>query len=772
MLKKLAFNELNQNKFNSFTIMLFISLTTLLLALAIILSVTLVGNVNILMEKAKTPHYMQMHSGEISVKKLDKFARDEDIIKEYQLLEFINFEDWNFVVEGKPLDSGVQDNGVVKQATCFDYLLGESGEVVNPAPSEVYVPEMYFSKGIINRGDTLQIKSKEFIVKGFIYDSQMSSPLSSSKRFLISDQDFDELREDGKTEYLVEFRLHSLDDITLMENKYMASGLGKNGPALSYSMFKFINYISDSTLILILLVSSFFTLIISFLSIKLTVLVTIEEGIKDIGILKAIGIENAVIKKLYRNKFIMLSVIGSVLGGVLAFLFKSVVLSNIRVIIDASSLFQLNIFAAFISTILVVVFVLIFLEAKLYKINKITFIETLYYTSSSEKKKSKKKSILVNRLSLSSNRFMAFKGYGNLRSYSTLIKVIVLCIMLINFPIIIYSSLSSNDIVSSLGIGKSDIIISMKQSNDMAKNSENIEKALQTDKRIAKYSVLKTSTYEVILDNGNKNTLIIETGDFDKFPVKCSTGNLPNNDKEIALSSIAANQYSKNVGDPINVNINGETKKLIISGIYSDVTNGGKTAKAGFESDDKNVMWINIPASFAGYVDANTVIKEYQDEFKEASIADVKYYINKTFGIILGGIKNLVIGTFIFGLLITLFISVLYFTLLIAKEKYHVNIQRILGFSFRDIFKQYRFRMMMIMSFSIVVGIILSVVFSSLLLKGVFLSFGVTSYVFTVNPFIIGIVVPISIIIVAALTHITTKNKIYKHEIIDSIKEI
>ncbi len=178
MLKKIIVNEIKQHKFNAFTITLFISLSTLLLGLAIILNVTLISNVNKVMEKAKVPHYMQMHSGDISKEELDKFASSEEIIEEYQLVEFVNFEDWNFIIEGKAFDGGVQDNGIVKQGEGFDYLLGENGEILKPAPSEIYVPEMYLKKEIIQIGDKINLKSKEFTVKGVLFDGQMSSPLN------------------------------------------------------------------------------------------------------------------------------------------------------------------------------------------------------------------------------------------------------------------------------------------------------------------------------------------------------------------------------------------------------------------------------------------------------------------------------------------------------------------------------------------------------------------------------------------------------------------
>ncbi len=556
-----------------------------------------------------------------------------------------------------------------------------------------------------------------------------------------------------------------------MENAYLKSGLGSNGPALTYNMFKFINYISDATLILILLLSSLFTLLISFLSIKLTVLVNIEESVKEIGILKAIGIENRKIKGLYRSKFILLSLIGCVLGSVLALLLSPFLLNNIKLIIEERALFRLNILAIIISAVFIFMIILIYLEWMLYKINKISFMESLYYTG--EKKKSRsKKSILGNRYYTSSNQLMAWKGYANLREYSTLIKVIVLCILFINFPFIIYSSLSSEDIISSMGIGKSDMILRIKQSDEMEKNSKKIEDSLRADERIRNYSVLKARRYEVISENGEKNSLLIENGEIDKFPIKCSSGNLPQNKSEIALSSIAAEQYDKKLGEHLKIKINGSIEDMRISGIYSDITNGGKTAKGIFENDDEDIMWVTIPISFENKADIGTIREEYQNTFKEASVVDVEYYIHKTFGVILSGIKKLVMGGFLFGVLISLFICILYFTLLIEKEKYPRNIQRVLGFSFTDILAQYKLRMLMIMSYSMVLGIVFSGIFSSLVIKMISSLFGLTSFVFKINPLITVILVPLSITFVGFIALISTKHQVYKSKIIDSIKEI
>ncbi|WP_205419644.1 hypothetical protein, partial [Klebsiella pneumoniae] len=52
----------------------------------------------------------------------------------------------------------------------------------------------------------------------------------------------------------------------------------------------------------------------------------------------------------------------------------------------------------------------------------------------------------------------------------------------------------------------------------------------------------------------------------------------------------------KKLGDPLTLVINGEKADLTVTGIYSDITNGGKTAKAVFTDSSVPIMWSMICA--------------------------------------------------------------------------------------------------------------------------------------------------------------------------------
>jgi putative ABC transport system permease protein len=111
----------------------------------------------------------------------------------------------------------------------------------------------------------------------------MQPLLSSSKRFLVSQNDFAALQPFGSVEYLIEFRLHDLDSLGAFETAYTAAGLEANGPTLTYPLFRMFNGLSDGLMIAVILLISALVIAIAFLCIRFTLLAKIEDDYREIG---------------------------------------------------------------------------------------------------------------------------------------------------------------------------------------------------------------------------------------------------------------------------------------------------------------------------------------------------------------------------------------------------------------------------------------------------------------------------------------------------------
>ncbi|MGO4375356.1 ABC transporter permease, partial [Paenibacillus sp. MCAF20] len=136
-------NDIIKSKAVTLITMIFVAAAAMLVALAAILVVHLSGSLDTLMKQAETPHFMQMHSGEIDTARLTAFAEQNSNVDEFQVVQFLNLDGAQFIFGEKSLANSVQDNGLSVQSEKFDYLLDLEGNVINVSDGEVYVPVSY-----------------------------------------------------------------------------------------------------------------------------------------------------------------------------------------------------------------------------------------------------------------------------------------------------------------------------------------------------------------------------------------------------------------------------------------------------------------------------------------------------------------------------------------------------------------------------------------------------------------------------------------------------
>ena len=134
MYGKIIRNDIRRSKLITATIAIFIVLAALLTSLASSLSIDLIGAIDNFMLQAKTPHYMQMHSGDVNLDRLAEFAASQKNVEDYQVSEFLNIEGAEIVIGENTLAGSVQDNGLTVQNSRFDFLISLNGEVVLPSP--------------------------------------------------------------------------------------------------------------------------------------------------------------------------------------------------------------------------------------------------------------------------------------------------------------------------------------------------------------------------------------------------------------------------------------------------------------------------------------------------------------------------------------------------------------------------------------------------------------------------------------------------------------
>ncbi len=720
MIKKLIVNDINQNKFSSGAALFFMAVSAMLLVLTTLLFSGLAGAIDSLMEKAEVPDYMQMHvrdegSAEAAAvwereeAEISRFAESCREVGKWQICGFLNLDNNRITLGGRSLSDSTQDNGLCVQGEQFDYLLNMDGKVPEVLPGEVFVPVCYRGKYQLSEGDVMEIGDYRLVIAGFLRDAQMNSMMASSKRFLVNGEDYERIRNfEVQEEYLIEFLLEENADINAFAAAYEAERLPANGPAITKPLIRMMNALSDGTMIFVIFLVSIVVMLISMLCVRFLCLTQMERERKEAGMLKALGVEGAQIRRIYMAKYIFLSGCGGLIGLGAAFCIKAPMEQQIRELYGVGESGLEAAVLAFGAAALAEGAILFSVRRSLKKTERMPALEAMFQPQ--EK-----------------------KGGGQ---YLIIGLVTFACTFLLLVPQNLYNTMSSPDFVTYMGIGSGDIRMDIRQTGDIRGVTEDIASALAQDKQVERYTVLTTKACTAYLPSAESEAdaltglpatgltpenlqkaglktvnLAVETGSHGIFPVEYLEGRLPERQGEIALSVMNARELGLSVGDSIGLAEHGVIKNHRVCGIYSDITNGGKTAKAYDAGGDGPVMWSVLYVSLKDFAEkteenpagrqAGYFVKKSAGDFGEkekwmekyrAMGADVTYiadYVQDTYGQTLGQLRlaqraAALISTFVTGAVVWLFIR-----LLVEKDRYAISLHKALGFTGADMKRSY-----------------------------------------------------------------------------------
>lgn len=327
MFQRLIKNDLKENKVSMLVIGLFLLLTLTLSFAATRLTVSLTSSIERFVETAKSPHLLQMHSGNVDRKRLQNFVQQHPEIASWQLTDFVNVEGSAIRINRQDsLQDSSQDNGFSSQNQNFDFLLDQNNQPAQPQPGQVYIPLYYYNNGKIKIGDKIRVGKLQLTVQGFIRDAQMNAGLVSSKRFLISQTDLQTLKKEAvaSNENLIAFRVHKLSQISIIEQAYKNAELESNGPPMiTYPTIKMINGFNDALVILVMGLLVVAIIGITFLCMRFALLTKIQEDLQQIAVMKVMGLPQSFISRVYLTKYYFCLALATIAGWGLSFLLSS-----------------------------------------------------------------------------------------------------------------------------------------------------------------------------------------------------------------------------------------------------------------------------------------------------------------------------------------------------------------------------------------------------------------------------------------------------------------
>jgi putative ABC transport system permease protein len=248
-------------------------------------------------------------------------------------------------------------------------------------------------------------------------------------------------------------------------------------------------------------------------------------------------------------------------------------------------------------------------------------------------------------------------------------------------------------------------------------------------------------------------------------------GSAPELEHEIALSSLNAREMEKDVGDTLVLIVEGQEREMVVSGIYQDVTNGGRTAKAALPHDPEEALWYAVSLDLTAESRVEEKVREYSQAFYPARVTDLEGYLEQTLGNTIGQLRMVTGVALAVGLAVAVLITSLFLTMLIRKDASQIAIMRSLGFSLRNIRVQYLTRALVLLSLGIVLGTIFSNTLGQRLVSALWALMGASNIRFVINPLQAYVLLPLLLMLAVSITTLASLKGIRETNIAEMIME-
>ena len=361
----------------------------------------------------------------------------EEIIKDLDCIDSYSVEDCLYISQtmikkenGETLTESNASLMTPFESSHIKFFDSNNNPLEKVNDGEIYLKKSVMTENDISAGDKLKITvgntTIEFTVKGFVKDAFLGSSMMGMPRLVVSQNDFDRLNSD-KDGYWCKGQLifADTDNTEALEQE-----LTENSNIIfmgAKSLIK-ITYIMDMIMAGVLLVVSICLILIAFIILKFTITFTLSEEYREIGIMKAIGIKNQKIRRLYMVKYLAISLVGAVIGFVCGIPFGNMLLQQASEnIMISNGYYWINVVCA----IAVIGIIMLFCYSCTGKVKKFTPVDAIRNGTTGERYK--KKGIL--KLSKSRLRPVPFMAVNDILSgvkrFATMMITFTIGILLI-----------------------------------------------------------------------------------------------------------------------------------------------------------------------------------------------------------------------------------------------------------------------------------------------------------------------------------------------------
>ena len=753
MLMRLLKADLARGAVVAATLTALITLAATLMSAGTSLVVDSLSATHRLSQRAKLPDLVQMHTGRIddnTLQAIDHWAEARSDVTNHEVIRTLPVARQELSINGVNQSESYNEPAFVTSPKRFDLLLDDDGNPVDPGPGEVVLPIHYRVIKAADVGDAVTVtaggRTTTLTVVGFARDAEMNAAMIPSKRLVVSSEDFSVLEQRlTEPEYLIEFTLTDSARPGRVIDAYKEAGLPSTGVNISASMIQFMNSLNVMLIVAVALVVAIVLAVVAILALRYAALAAIETDLAQIAVLKAIGAPLSRIRRLYVVKYLALSALGAALGYAAGQPLAAALETPTTLYLGRPPTTLWSVGAPILTVLVLALGVSSFTWLALGRIGRISAIEALRSGTSASLRPRRQ------RWRLSGLRRLPVHAWLGARealrpSNALLLGVLALCTLTTVLPANVATTLSNPQIATYLGAGQADLRIDVRSGvQDLA----TVEKRIDSDPHVTRHATILRRSYKMATTAGGWETVLIDIGDHEAFPMKYLSGHGPTTNDEVSLSYSQAQVTGAKEGSTVTVQTADGKKDLTVTGVYQDITNNGKTAKATFD-DGAPALWQIIYANFRSSDQASAVARDLRQEYPGVQAIGMNQYASQFFGATGSQVRLITTMACVIALGLSFLITVLFTVLIVSRERPQICVLMALGSTRRDIAGQYLIRFGILALTGIALGLLAAFTLGSSTIGALMATRGAPDLELLPNPWLVGLTLPAALLATVA----------------------
>lgn len=769
--------DIKRKKTMNIILLIFTILASMFVSSGLSNIVTVMNGTDYFLEKAGIGDYVVITQG--------TEGNAEDTIKNSKYTTSLKKEECFWLTKeeitsgGKAIESrnstvliqSIQKNGI-------KYFKTDNSELERVEKGEIYLSVGTLERSNFKVGDTININShgvnQNYKIAGEMKDALLGSDMMGNTRLLISEEDIKAYEED---EEMKPFRGQIFYAGTNDAKELKSEVSGVKGVLFEGEKDTIkLSYVMEMIIAMIVLVLSVCLVLVSFVLLKFVITFSISEEFREIGVMKAIGIKNGKIRRLYIIKYLGLAVIGGLIGFIAGIPFGRMLIKTVssKMVLGNDSGLLLNI----AGSVVVILIMIGFAYLCTGKVKKATPVDAIRSGQTGER--FRKKTRYSRRKSHLSNAFfMAVNDvFSSPRRFLIIIFSFFLCSIFVFGVVEVADTMTSDKLITSFG-KKSDVYITdrtvridkdvMTETGDeeMKKSLDAIDADLKTMGIPGKASMEVWYSYPVTVDGKTTNVLLQQNKRTGSDEYEYLEGSAPRNKKEVAITSRIAEDLGIKIGDKITIDFGEEKLECIVTGTFQSMNQLGKIIRIHEDAPTRMTYaaaLMSVQIDFDDHPDAAEIEKRIQiikDYYDAEEVLNAAEFCDDCMGV--AGTMNMVarLLLLITGIVVIL-VTVLMERSFIQDETNQIALLKAMGFKSSFIIKWHVARFMLVSIIAEALAIALTHPVTRLWCDPIWRMMGDTNVDYFFNPLSLLVIYPGIILLICLLASFVTALYTYK----------